>query len=666
MTKRAFLIAAILFCVVAKAATAGVGDPTLRTDHPHYPGEGAFQTIEDCVRFAAAGTKGEQDRAIALYLWILTHQWHLASPQEWNVPGEVPDTANHRGDMIVTDANRARFSYGYGLCGTVHAWNEPYWRSLGMDVRRRAFPGHTNSEVKYGGSWHAFDTDMAGLIFREDGVVAGYEDIIRDTSLVKHSRPPVPCYPFAWPSDFNAMKSGWQKVAGGGSWYKMYNSGYAAHPGIVSLRRGETFTRWFNRDHYGGPSRRRFWHHQRGGPFRDWTFANEGTPEHRENKANCRGNASYCNGEFVYRPHLNGDGLSSELAAASDNLRQGEASPRLASDDGKAAFVVFAHFSPFVICGDPVDDANPMSARATDGFIVQGTAHGAIEMDLSVDQGQRWHHIRPLQGEFRHDLTEHVKGRYGWQVRFRFWGDAGLDEVEFTTTTQVCQAIYPRLTPGGCRVRYRAASRGVTPVLPNFGLGEEELAKVEVQSLRSANVAYQPRSRKVRTAYQTTNNKPGQVVFRVDAPGRDLTEVRAAARYRVRVPPPEGCDFHLEISTDGGDSWRTFAASDVPEDNEFSSGWMYGKADVADESTTEALVRVHFYQGGYTTGLIDVDVYGIHRTPRPHSAVLTYGWREGSEPQTHTERVAAGTSEHEFTVPTGEDAIDEFVRIAVP
>ena len=60
----------------------------------------------------------------------------------------------------------------------------------------------------------------------------------------------------------------------------MYNAGYAAQPGIVQLRSGETFTRYFDRDHFGGPEQRRFWHNQKGGPFRDWTFVNMGTPEH--------------------------------------------------------------------------------------------------------------------------------------------------------------------------------------------------------------------------------------------------------------------------------------------------------------------------------------------------------------------------------------------------
>ncbi len=69
------------------AVRADVGDPTIRTNHPHYPGEGAFQTVEDCVAFATQGKETNQDKAIALYLWMLKHQWHLLSPRIVPPPG---------------------------------------------------------------------------------------------------------------------------------------------------------------------------------------------------------------------------------------------------------------------------------------------------------------------------------------------------------------------------------------------------------------------------------------------------------------------------------------------------------------------------------------------------------------------------------------------------
>jgi hypothetical protein len=650
---------------ISSSAHAEVGDPTVQTDHPQYAGEGAFQTVEDCVRFATEGKGEAQDRALAMYLWLLTHQFHLASPQEWSATGQTPDTQRSQDDLLVQDANRARFSYSYGLCGTVHAWNEAYWRAMGMPARRRAFPGHVNSEIFYDGGWRAFDTDMAGLLFRPDGKVAGYDDIRRDPKLATAARPPIPHYPFAWPGDFQTMKEGWEEVARGGNWYALYNGGYAALPGIVHLRSGETFTRWFDRDHWGGPSKRRFWHNLPGGPSRNWTFVNRGEPEHRGPESNSRGDASYCNGEFVYRPDLASDRYREGVHSQSENVVRREQAPRLASRDGAEASIAFFHFSPYVICGDPADDANPMTGSATDGVVVSGETAGEVAIETSADGGQTWQAVGAVSGEFARDLTDRLKGRYAWLIRFRWRGEAGLNRLAFHTTTQVSQTIYPRLKPGGCEVTYRAASRGVTPVRPNYGLPEEQLAGIEVQELRSPNVTYVGRGNDSRLAYKVNGNKPGEVVFRVASP-RPLVEITAAARYSVRSPSPEGCDFHLDLSTDGGRTWRCFAESEVPTENEFSSGWVYGNTDLASAEVREALVRVHLYGGGYPTGLIDAEFFGIHRTPPPQPLELTYGWRDAGELKTHAESIPAGAGERRFHVPTGQSIRDEFVRLAAP
>jgi hypothetical protein len=665
-------------------ARAEVGDVTLRTDHPQYAGEGAFQTVEDCVRFAleqaaqrdgdAAAKLSPQDRAIAVYLWLLTHQWHLRSPQEFLQPGEAPDTQrDNQYESMVFDANRGRFSYGYGLCGTVHAWNEPYWRALGMNARRRAFPGHTNSEIEYDGGWHAFDTDMAGLLFRADGVVAGYADVARDFAGSTQARPPLPCYPFAWPGDYEAMIRGWREVASGGHWYPMYHSGYAAHPGVVHLRSGETFTRYFNPDHFGGPAKRRFWHHEAGGPSRDWTFAGQLVPKHDGAKHNSRNRATYANGEFIYRPNLASE-RSREGIILATNLAHADSSPRLRAKEPGPTVATFGHFSPYVICGDPADDANSMTGPATGGLVVTGRAVGEVQLAISADPGQTWHDVAKLQGEFSHDVTDLVKGRYSWQARFTWNGDqaldaSGLDNVAFTTVTQVCQAIYPRLSPGGSEVAFRAASQAVVPVLPDWSIADsmpadEATSTFEEKRLRPANVVYTPRSREQRFAYRTTNNKPGQVVFRIDSP-TELTEVSAAVRFGVRVPPPPDCDFHLELSLDGGASWKEFARAEIPADNEYSSGWMYGRTPVEKPGVKQALVRAHFYQGGHQACLIDAQFYGLRRTTEPQGCTITYAWREDGERKQHEQRIAAGTGETTFQVPTAEKVVDELVRIAV-
>ena len=514
----------------------------------------------------------------------------------------------------------------------------------GFNARRRAFPGHVNSEVEYDGAWHAFDTDMAGLLFRPDGVVAGYADIIADPSLVRLNDRGIVCYPFAWPGDFDVMKKGWQEVAGGGNWFCMYNSGYAALPGVVHVRRGETFTRYFDRDAFGGPKKRRFWHVQEDGPFRNWTFVNMGEPHHQAEKSNCRGNASYANAVFRYEPNLAAaDAWHDGTVERSSNLAWQEQLPHLTAADDHAANVTFQHFSPYVICGDPADDKDPMTGDATDGLVVTADTVGDVTLDLSVDQGSTWQTIERRGQDARLDLTQYVKGRYGWWLRFTFSKGSGLNRLQTETTCQMNQAIYPRLKPNGSTVTYRAASRAVTVVKPNWGLAEQQATRHEVRALRSSNLTFTPRSRKQNAAYSVAGNKPAHVVFRVDAP-EPLLEVSAAARYRVRSPQPDDCDFHLELSLDDGRTWQTFARAQNAADNEYSSGWVYGKSPIGTSGITSALIKVHIYGGGYATGLIDFEAYGVHRTAPPASAEVTWAWRTpGAEQEaTSVQRIEPG------------------------
>jgi len=303
-----------------------------------------------------------------------------------------------------------------------------------------------------------------------------------------------------------------------------------------------------------------------------------------------------------------------------------------------------------------------MTAPATGGLTIVGHAVGRMRLTISADEGQTWHDAGEVTGHFECDLTDQVKGRYGWQARFEWSGQGGLDDVTFTTVTQVCQAIYPRLKSNGSTVVYRAASKAIVPVLPNFALSEAEIGRYEVKSLRSTNVVYSPHSPRSRSAYRTTDNKPGIVVFRIDSP-TDLVEVTAAVRFGVSVPPPRSCDFRLDVSLDDGSSWSPLAKADIPDDNEYSGGWMFGRKAVTRTGIKTAFVRAHFYNGGNQAGLFEAQFYGLRRTSEPQTAQLTFGWKESGQPREFVESLPAGTHERTFAVPTGASIVDDFVRL---
>ena len=473
------------------------------------------------------------------------------------------------------------------------------------------------------------------------------------------------------------MKKGWQEVAKRESWYKLYNGGCECHPAIVQLRAGESFTRWYDRDHFGGFGKRRFRQNQKGGPHRTWSYFNSGKPIHNAGDSNSRNEATYCNGEFRYKPVLDCEDCAADLEDHSANVGFRDQSPKLWSNDQLKATATFRHFSPYVICGDPVDDVNPMTGAATDGLVVTGIAIGDVQCHVSADQGQSWQSVKLSSARstaagvaaqrsrpFTADITEHVKGRYGWLVRFTWSQSAGIDRLEFVTTTQVCQAMYPRLTENGCEVQYQSQPRGVVAVLPDFGVAEENVGRFEEIRLRSRNLKYAARTATNRYPYQASNDQPATVVFMIKAP-KPIKTIHAAVRYQIPVTPTPGCDFRLAYSIDEGQSWTEFARAEIAADNEFSSGWLSGKAEIEAGRTTAALVRVHLHTPGRKAALIDAQLYAVHSVSLPGPVSVEFGWLEDGILRTDRSIIGPGTNATTLRIPTHSGKIrDQFVRIA--
>ena len=657
-------IRCLLPCIVLATSisyvTAEVGDVLLSTDHVQYPGEGEFQTPEDCVRWATRDITSDHQRSLAIFQWLLTHQWHLHSPQEWCQVGRVPGAKNDDYEMVVYDANRGRFSYGYGLCGTVHAWNEPYWSAAGFPSRRRSFPGHTNSEVFVDKQWRVYDTDMAGVVLNREGKVASYEEIAGDLSLLDREQDGLPKYPFAWPSDFNTMKNGWKQVAERisqrGDWYRLYHGGYAAQPAVVHLRSGETFTRYAHPNAFGDKHKRRFWHQQKDGPNRVWTFANSGVPKHDGAESNCKGRTEFGNAVFEYQPDL----TSIKWLEGTTKAIDVETTSRGLASTGNGQ-VIFEHFSPYVICGDPVDDENPMTGKATDGVVINVDTSESVGVDVSVDQGQSWFKLADVSGNQRMDATQWTKGRYGWRVRLSMPKGATLRQIRFETTCQMCETIYPRLSENGSEVKYQSKSRAVVPVLPSLVDEGSTMKNYEVRNRRSENLDFVGRSEKQRLAYRVLGPKPASVVFQV--PSRtSLVGIAAAARYAVRSPTPVGSRYELHYSVDKGESWHELGTVNPPEDNEFSSGWVYGTSDFA-ATAQPVLVRVKLFGGGYGTGLMTTELYGLRETPATSQVEIIYRWRDSGMAKSHTFTVPKGAASHVEQIPTGGEIENDSVTI---
>lgn len=151
-------------------------------------------------------------------------------------------------------------------------------------------------------------------------------------------------------------------------------------------------------------------------------------------------------------------------------------------------------------------------------------------------------------------------------------------------------------------------------------------------------------------------------MFRIDSPS-DLTEITAAVRFGVRVPPPPDCDFRLDVSLDNGQTWSPLAKADIPSDNEYSSGWMFGRRAVDVSGVKHALIRTTFYNGGHQASLIEAQLYGLRRTATPQAAQVTFSWKENGNSRESVQTLSADVREKIFVIPTGSNIVDDFVRI---
>src|SRR3954471_19107043 len=175
------LLAATLLLLLAVPASADVGDPQLRTDHPWYPGELACSTFERLFatqaklykRVTGRDCTTDEDKALAAWLWRNTHYWHGEEGAE-DVWGKGYGKG---GDVRTREYWTGLFAHGYGLCGTTHSqWTAEFEALLGHGCARGVgAQGHNAFEVfltggPYGtGRWALVDHDLSTVVFGPDG-----------------------------------------------------------------------------------------------------------------------------------------------------------------------------------------------------------------------------------------------------------------------------------------------------------------------------------------------------------------------------------------------------------------------------------------------------------------------------------------------------------------
>jgi hypothetical protein len=643
---RSLLLVVAASAWLGLAAQAAVPDPQIMTDHPVYRGELSCSTLDRNIADAYRVYKDryghtpttETEKLTALWIWKCEHYMHVCDNKVYVGPDSLESEGN--GWMDCRDYELGQFSFGFGLCYSVHAqMSALVARALGGDITRVRCPttvGHTPFEAFVDGHWVLADFTTGMMVFDDDGRAVGIQEILQHVDANDE----------AWLT--SPKRGGPYKIALGpaGHTLRGYKNelheqmlfGYSAMPIVYTLRSGEDFTRYlepgladgktwvfWGRDYFsigGGPKH---------GPWRDATFLDD-YPVGNGKKG--RGNGYYGNGVFEYRPSLADGKYKEGVKTENQTIYEAGALRGLTQE----AFITFEHVSPYVIAARSVEGGDRewklLEEKCADGAIVSGISAGKVPVRVSVDGGHTWEDIGTVDGKFKKDFTDIVKGRHTYQVRFGLSPESGLKALRFHTVTQISRAVFPRLKDGGTTVTYQGSSQGAIHGGPSQYLAEPLRRKdLETDGVR---------------------------VYQVVAPG----PIRSATGV-LRASGPGLGPWSVEFSVDGGKTWKS-GVKDVTL-KEGASEWGNGKHAYAwsemtfpDNQGKDVLIRMgkgHLYH---------CQVFATYQANNSSPLVVTYGWQEGSRPRTNTHSVALGKEADTWAIPTGQDIKAQWVKFSAP
>jgi hypothetical protein len=624
--------------LLSVSASADVGDPQVRTDHPWYPGELACSTFDRLTATQAAlfervvGVKptSDEQKALASWLWRCTHYYHAEEGAE-----DLWGDGFTRGDLRTRDYWTGLFAHGCGLCGTTHGQWVAEMEALFGHGRGRCVgvSGHNSFEVfltggAYGkGKWVLLDHDICTVVFDERGeALLSIAEVQRNWKRLT-DRNYKPERQHGWPVCGLHPSDGaaYQEYA-----VAEYLAGYSGPPPMVDLRRGECLRRYLHPGLEDGKTFVFWGHNYRTdsvpGPERSLTWVNQPEKMYRSERATAYhpGQARYGNAVYTYTPDFsNGD------------YREG-----VIEEDDK--HVVFEFQTPYIIAATPPNDKpwGIYDAGGKNGLVLHGKADCPVA--ISTDRGQTWQEC----GAFRDglDLTDRVKGRRQYLLRLNA-GAKTLKDSGLTLTT-VCQAnaaVMPRLKANGSEVHFEASGRAVTSAGPNRAQAQPYIVEGKMSTPRVTLEMAAPRSAATVAVY-------------------------AAAHVQSSSPPNPEIKYQIEVSTDGGKSWQPVVRDwtinrqgDEPKDF-WSQSLCWGSRELARPVTGP--VRVRFRNDG-GKNYARCEAHLVYRTGQDATQV-TFNWSDdkGDRQVKHTFPADASGKEESWTVPTGKDVRMHWIEFA--
>lgn len=403
-------------------------------------------SLKAIVESVTRGCKTNDERAIAVYNFMLLSNYHHAYPSEKGGIGALKEIN----------------VYGWSLCGGLHTVQAALWRELGWQWRYVGWsdPGHTTVEAHYDGRWHYLDvflkyyTWIPNSTMAGGRTIAGESDIKAAPGLVKENLVLDPARNVYYHKDNRFVVAGGKAHWRAPAFLVCGDTPDGILSGIKSSRDAGSPTGWgglqFDSPGYStdinlapGFSLTLTWS-PIAGAF--WNNGQTRAPNHTcgdKDYRNCPAtgplmepyislgekNRTWANGRLVFAPDLSTDACLKSFAAA-DNVKA-DAGRLVPADTSKPASVTTVVQSPYVV------------TRAS------AEAAGGDTLEVSTDAGKTWSAVAPA------DFTKDVAGRYAYLARVTF--KTALTGLRLETTVQCNRGSLPYLSPGPNKVTVSAA-----------------------------------------------------------------------------------------------------------------------------------------------------------------------------------------------------------------
>ena len=611
-----------------------VYSPRLTTDsQPDY------SDLRRFVDFSGWRDLPASEKAVAIWRYITDRQTGLFPVQGIY---EDPDPGPEYAFYDERDVSKVLNVHGHGYCGLLSPTLDGIFTHAGFEdsrIIRMKENHHCVTEVFYDGGWHYFDVDLRGMLYKPDGSIASLQEACSTRSLWVD--PPVASEPFYPLDDKEKMFESFarcrlERLHG---WFKN------GHTMDFVLRPGESLTRYWD------PQGRWFHPWPAAGGFNMDFLRRRFSTEPRGLKCKHPDWAtwSYGNGLWVYAPTLR-EGFTDLAQGAREQEGAHLTGRGLETTDG--GHVTFAVQSPYIIVGE-VEEMGP-PALIHGAATVSYQSLGSTTASVSTDDGFTWQAVGGTVGAARTlvDLTPHVVGRYGYQLRFDLPEGSGLAALRVETWTQLSPPSLPRLHAGANRLHFATSDRyGHHTSVKEIRLNLREPAQLERYLVR-LDGDYQP----LREAAKIR----GEVVLKVEAPsGAPIQWLTAGGYFHSHLGSRTDENRNAILySVDGEDGpWEEICHGEVPAWVEFWHAGMDGDA-VLDEAVEAVYLK---YVGD--PGLNQIWIYAHCLEPAAPSPIkVTHGYELDGE---RTEEMFVFEEDSDYAIDCPSEPTNRYLRFGV-